>query len=108
MGRDGEIKMKLNLQILMKSICVVFGLLVCLGFLSINAQTERFEYPAENFSGEKPYRVLKVVDGDTIKIEYKGRSETVRLIVLILPKLYTQTSQSSFLVRKPPHLSRIC
>jgi hypothetical protein len=26
------------------------------------------------FSGDKPYRVLKVVDGDTIKIEYKGRS----------------------------------
>ena len=86
MGRDGEIKMKLNLQILMKSICVVFGLLVCLGFLSINAQTERFEYPAENFSGEKPYRVLKVVDGDAIKIEYKGRSETVRLIGVDTPE----------------------
>ena len=45
-----------------------------------------FEYPQENFSGDKPYRVLKVVDGDTIKFEYKGRSETVRLEASIPPK----------------------
>ena len=41
---------------------------------------DKLAYPAEDFSGDKTYRVLKIVDGDTIKIEYEGRSETVRLI----------------------------
>ena len=37
-------------------------------------------YPQQNTSRDTAYRVLKVVDGDTIKIDFKGKSETVRLI----------------------------
>ena len=43
-------------------------------------------YPSESFSGDSAYRVLSVVDGDTIKIEYKGGSETVRLIGVDTPE----------------------
>ena len=48
-------------------------------------EAERFEHPARDFSGDKTYRVLSVVDGDTIKIDYEGRSETVRLIGVDTP-----------------------
>ena len=37
-------------------------------------------YPQQNTSRDTAYPVLKVIDGDTIKIEYGGKSETVRLI----------------------------
>ena len=45
-----------------------------------------FAYPSENFNQDSAYRVLSVVDGDTIKVEYKGRSESVRLIGVDTPE----------------------
>ena len=47
---------------------------------------ERFKYPTEDFSGDKTYRVLSVTDGDTLKIEYEGNSETIRLIGVDTPE----------------------
>ena len=43
-------------------------------------------YPSENFSADQAYRVIKVVDGDTIKIDYKGKTESVRLIGVDTPE----------------------
>ena len=43
-------------------------------------------YPQQNTSRDIAYPVLKVVDGDTIKIEYGGKSETVRLIGVDTPE----------------------
>ena len=43
-------------------------------------------YPQQNVSRDIAYPVLKVVDGDTIKIDYKGKSETVRLIGVDTPE----------------------
>ena len=43
-------------------------------------------YPAEKFAGDQAYRVVKVVDGDTIKIDYKGKTESVRLIGVDTPE----------------------
>ena len=43
-------------------------------------------YPEEDFSADQSYRVLKVIDGDTIKIEYKGQTESVRLIGVDTPE----------------------
>ena len=43
-------------------------------------------YPSQDFSRDSAHRVLSVVDGDTIKIEYKGGSETVRLIGVDTPE----------------------
>ena len=43
-------------------------------------------YPQQNTSRDTAYQVLKVVDGDTIKIECEGKSETVRLIGVDTPE----------------------
>ena len=43
-------------------------------------------YPQQNTSRDTAYPVLKVVDGDTIKIEYEGKSESVRLIGVDTPE----------------------
>ena len=43
-------------------------------------------YPQQNTSRDTAYQVLKVVDGDTIKIEYEGKSESVRLIGVDTPE----------------------
>lgn len=43
-------------------------------------------YPREDFSGDKAYRVEKVIDGDTITIDYNGQSERVRLIGVDTPE----------------------
>ena len=43
-------------------------------------------YPQQNTSRDTAHRVLKVVDGDTIKIDFKGKSETVRLIGVDTPE----------------------
>ena len=43
-------------------------------------------YPQQNTSRDTAYPVLKVIDGDTIKIEYGGKSETVRLIGVDTPE----------------------
>ena len=61
--------------------CIIIGVL----YLSVG-EAQRFEYPAEDFSRDKTYHVLSVVDGDTIKIEYQGRSESVRLIGVDTPE----------------------
>ena len=34
----------------------------------------------------KAYRVIRVIDGDTIKVEYNGKSETIRLIGVDTPE----------------------
>lgn len=74
---------------------VLFALLtvmaVAFSLSTIHAEKSRYTnqdltYPSEDFSDDTEYRVLSVVDGDTIKIEYKGRSETVRLIGIDTPE----------------------
>ena len=43
-------------------------------------------YSKEDFSKDTAYPVLKVVDGDTVKIEYNGKPTTVRLIGVDTPE----------------------
>ena len=50
------------------------------------AGDERLEYPVQDFSADEKYSVLSVVDGDTIKIEYEGGKETIRLIGVDTPE----------------------
>ena len=61
--------------------------LICVAVLGLSdGGAERFEYPAKDFSRDRTYRILSVVDGDTIKIEYEGGSESVRLIGVDTPE----------------------
>lgn len=48
--------------------------------------TENQSPPAENISSRPLYRVLKVVDGDTLAIDMDGKSTTLRLIGLDTPE----------------------
>jgi len=53
------------------------------------AQTNRamsVSYPVENFTGDIAYKVVRVIDGDTVKIDYNGRATSVRLIGVDTPE----------------------
>ena len=53
------------------------------------AQTNRavsVSYPVEDFTGDTAYKVLRVIDGDTVKIDYNGKATNVRLIGVDTPE----------------------
>ena len=53
------------------------------------AQTNRampVSYPIGDFSGDTAYKVVRVIDGDTVKIDYNGRHTNVRLIGVDTPE----------------------
>jgi micrococcal nuclease len=41
---------------------------------------------AQSLSNLEPSKVLKIVDGDTLKVNYKGEEESVRLIGIDAPE----------------------
>lgn len=59
------------------------------GFGTAIAQTHRampLSYPVENFTGDTAYKVIRVIDGDTVKIDYNGKATNVRLIGVDTPE----------------------
>lgn len=53
------------------------------------AQTNRVmsvSYPVEDFTGDTAYKVIRVIDGDTVKIDYNGKATNVRLIGVDTPE----------------------
>ena len=53
------------------------------------AQTNRamsVSYPVEDFTGDVAYKVIRVIDGDTVKIDYRGKATNVRLIGVDTPE----------------------
>ena len=59
---------------------------ICLLVSAIAVAAQFVPYPTENFSKDTVYKVLDVVDGDTVKIQYQGKSATVRLIGVDTPE----------------------
>ena len=43
-------------------------------------------YPVEDFTGGTAYKVIRVIDGDTVKINYNGKATKVRLIGVDTPE----------------------
>lgn len=43
-------------------------------------------YPVEDFTGDTAYKVVQIIDGDTVKIDYNGKSTNVRLIGVDTPE----------------------
>ncbi len=62
----------------------VLILCILVGYLALGVGTS--PYPVEDFSKDTAYPVLKVVDGDTVKIDYEGKETTVRLIGIDTPE----------------------
>ena len=59
------------------------------GFGTAIAQTHRsmwVSYPVEDFTGDTAYKVIRVIDGDTVKIDYNGKATNVRLIGVDTPE----------------------
>ena len=44
-------------------------------------------YPVEDFTGDTAYKVVRVIDGDTVKIDYNGKATNVRLIGVDTPEI---------------------
>lgn len=64
-----------------------FGLLLVFAVLGVLPDVSSpVAYPVENFSGDIAYRVLRVVDGDTVEIDYQGKATDVRLIGVDTPE----------------------
>ena len=49
-------------------------------------RTTPISYPIENFTTDTVYQVVRVVDGDTVKIDYQGTQMSVRLIGVDTPE----------------------
>ena len=75
-------KIKIIVSTIIMILALVFGIKVA--ELVENPFAEEIKI-AEN-SSEKLYEVLKVVDGDTIQIEFNGKKERVRLIGIDTPE----------------------
>lgn len=43
-------------------------------------------YPVEDFTEDSAYKVVRVMDGDTVKIDYNGKATNVRLIGVDTPE----------------------
>ena len=59
------------------------------GFGTAIAQTNRamsVSYPVEDFTGDTAYKVMRVIDGDMVKINYNGKATNVRLIGVDTPE----------------------
>lgn len=64
-----------------------FGLLFVFAVLGVVPDVSSpIAYPVEDFSGDIAYRVLRVVDGDTVEIDYQGEATKVRLIGVDTPE----------------------
>lgn len=65
----------------------ILAVLLLIAGVSIYAQiSDLMSYPVEDFSEDTTYKVLKVVDGDTVNIDYKGKNTSVRLIGVDTPE----------------------
>ena len=44
------------------------------------------QYPVEDFSNDRAYQVLRIIDGDTVEINYDGQAVSIRLIGVDTPE----------------------
>ena len=54
----------------------------------VEAQTDATlpTYPVEDFTADAAYKVLKIIDGDTVKLDYNGKATNFRLIGIDTPE----------------------
>ena len=48
--------------------------------------TSSMSYPVETFIGDATYRVVRIIDGDTVEIQYHGKPKSVILIGVDTPE----------------------
>ena len=75
------------------------------------AQTNRamsVSYPVEDFTGDVAYKVIRVIDGDTVKIDYRGKATNVRLIGVDTPETVHPNKPVEAYGKEASNLLRIC
>ena len=67
----------------------VLAILLLIIAISIYAQVSDFiPYPEEKFAAEETaYKIIRVVDGDTVDIKYEGESKPIRMIGIDTPEV---------------------
>jgi micrococcal nuclease len=69
-------------------ICICAVLFITVAYLDgqdTGIRATSVDYPTEVFVGETAYPVLRIIDGDTVKIKYNGKATSVRLIGVDTP-----------------------
>ena len=80
---------------------------ICVGVLWLSVgESKRLESSSDDFSYDNAYRVLSVIDGDTIKIEYFEQSETVELIGVDTPETAHPTKPVECFAREAAEFTR--
>ncbi len=54
------------------------------------------QYPVENFTGGIAYKVVRVIDGDTVKVNYRGELTSIRFIGVDTPETVHPTKPVEF------------
>lgn len=76
-------------MILLCCVILLFGVVVpIVSMINKPSSSEivRAAYPVHDFSQSTPFEVVKVIDGDTIKVRYGGLIESVRLLGVDTPE----------------------
>ena len=60
--------------------------LIIAAFVEAQTITTMPTYPVEDFTADTAYKVLKIIDGDTVKIDYNGKATNCRLIGVDTPE----------------------
>ena len=83
---------------------IIFWLLIicalCVAYWSF------FLLDSERVSRETAYRVERVIDGDTIRIDYNGKSESVRLIGVDTPEMDDRNEKLRALAKRAAAFTR--
>ena len=54
--------------------------------MAVRTVTTLSSYPVEDFTADTAYKVLEVIDGDTVKLNYNGKATNFRLIGVDTPE----------------------
>ena len=67
-------------------ISALIFVLIIAAFVEAQTITTIPTYPVEDFTADTAYKVLKVIDGDTVKLDYNGKETNFRLIGIDTPE----------------------
>ncbi len=94
----------------MKRLALVAVLFLCCGILvhgwQVGERKTPPAYPNHDFSKEKSYRVVRVVDGDTIIISKDGQEVRVRLIGVDTPETVHPRKKVQFYGREASQFTK--
>ena len=68
------------------SVLGVIGFIIIVVTIVGAQRVSTMPYPAENFATDTAYKILRVIDGDTVELNYNGKPTVFRLIGIDTPE----------------------